>query len=301
MEELKQLPPAAFEDAGPPGSTASRRAWKPPPARWARASPTPSAWRWPRSCWRANSTGPGYDIVDHHTYVFLGDGCLMEGISHEACSLAGTLGLDKLIAFYDDNGISIDGQVEGWFTDDTPKRFEAYGWHVIAGVDGHDREAIDAAIVPRRKAARQADADLLQDRDRQGRAEQGRHATSRTARRSARSEVAATREALGWHYAPFEVPAEIYAAWDARASGASAEAEWDARSRPMPGASRPRRPSSSAAIQGELPADWSRTRPRCSRSPPRRQDRAGRHAQGSQHAIEGFAPCCRNCSAARPT
>ncbi len=94
----------------------------------------------------AHFNRPGHDIVDHHTYVFLGDGCLMEGISHEACSLAGTLGLGKLIAFYDDNGISIDGEVEGWFTDDTPKRFEAYGWHVVRGVDGHDADAIKAAI-----------------------------------------------------------------------------------------------------------------------------------------------------------
>ena len=89
------------------------------------------AWRSPKRCWPRSSTGPGFDVVDHHTYVFLGDGCLMEGISHEACSFAGTLGLGKLIGFYDDNGISIDGKVQGWFTDDTPKRFEAYGWHVV--------------------------------------------------------------------------------------------------------------------------------------------------------------------------
>ncbi len=120
--------------------SASRPAWRPPPARSARGSPTRSAWRSPSGCWPPSSTGPGHTIVDHHTYVFLGDGCLMEGISHEACSLAGTLELGKLIAFYDDNGISIDGKVEGWFTDDTPMRFAAYGWHVIPNVDGHDAE-----------------------------------------------------------------------------------------------------------------------------------------------------------------
>ena len=113
---------------------------------WPRAGQRRRAWRSPRSCLRPEFNRPGHTIVDHHTYVFVGDGCLMEGISHEACSLAGTLGLGKLIAFYDDNGISIDGETKGWFTDDTPRRFEAYGWHVVAHVDGHDVEAVDAAI-----------------------------------------------------------------------------------------------------------------------------------------------------------
>ena len=146
IDELQAFPPTAFEDAGPSGSRRDRRAWKPPPGRSARASPMRSAWRWRSACSRPSSTGPAHAIVDHHTYVFLGDGCLMEGISHEACSLAGTLKLGKLIALYDDNGISIDGHVEGWFTDDTPKRFEAYGWHVIPEVDGHDVDAVDRAI-----------------------------------------------------------------------------------------------------------------------------------------------------------
>ena len=129
---------------------------------------------------------PGHAIVDHRTYVFVGDGCLMEGISHEACSLAGTLGLGKLIAFYDDNGISIDGEVDGWFTDDTPKRFEAYGWHVIRDVDGHDVAAVDAAIRDAKARRRQADAHLLQDRS-SARARPTRPARpKRTARRSAR-------------------------------------------------------------------------------------------------------------------
>ena len=126
----------------------------------------------------------GHDVVDHHTYVFFGDGCLMEGISHEACALAGAWKLDKLIAVYDDNGISIDGAVAPWFIDDTPKRFEAYGWHVIANVDGHDVDAVDAAIATGAREHRQADADLLQDDDRQGRADARRHRQG--ARRSAR-------------------------------------------------------------------------------------------------------------------
>ena len=144
IERAQALPPAALARRRATRKSASRPASRPPPARSARASPTRSAWRSPRSCSRPSSTAPGHAIVDHHTYVFVGDGCLMEGISHEACSLAGTLGLGKLIAFYDDNGISIDGEVEGWFTDDTPQRFEAYGWHVIRDVDGHDVDAVDA-------------------------------------------------------------------------------------------------------------------------------------------------------------
>jgi transketolase len=135
---------------------------------------------------------PGHEIVDHHTWVFLGDGCLMEGISHEACSLAGTLGLGKLIAFYDDNGISIDGKVEGWFTDDTPKRFAAYGWQVIRNVDGHDPRRSQGGD-PRSQPTEQADADLLQDRDRLGRAQQAGHRRPRTASPLGADEVAATR------------------------------------------------------------------------------------------------------------
>jgi transketolase len=121
---------------------ASRPAWKPPPARWARASPTRWAWRWPRSCWRSEFNRDGHAVVDHHTYVFMGDGCLMEGISHEACALAGAWKLNKLIALYDDNGISIDGQVAPWFIDNTALRFAAYGWNVIGPVDGHDAAAV---------------------------------------------------------------------------------------------------------------------------------------------------------------
>ncbi|MBS3962743.1 MAG: transketolase [Sandarakinorhabdus sp.] len=174
----------------------------------------------------------GHTVVDHHTYVFLGDGCLMEGISHEVCSLAGTLRLPKLIAFYDDNGISIDGHVEGWFTDDTPKRFEAYGWNVIARVDGHDPAAVDAALRQAKQQAAAADGKptliCCQTVIGQGSPNKaGTHDVHGAALGAA--EVAATRAALGWEHAPFEVPAELYAAWDARAHGASAEADWAQR------------------------------------------------------------------------
>ena len=175
---------------------------------------------------------PGHTIVDHHTYAFLGDGCLMEGISHEACSLAGTLRLSKFIAFYDDNGISIDGHVEGWFTDDTPKRFEAYGWNVIPAVDGHDTAAVDAALLAARAQSARADGKptLICCRTVIGKGspnKAGTHDVHGAALGAA--EVAATREALGWTAAPFEIPAHIAEAWDGRAAGAAAESEWSAR------------------------------------------------------------------------
>jgi transketolase len=155
---------------------------------------------------------PGHDIIDHFTYVFLGDGCLMEGISHEACSLAGTLGLGKLIAFYDDNGISIDGEVEGWFTDDTPA-LRAYGWQVLPPVDGHDPEAVKAAIEAARVATGQPT--LICCRTIIGKGspnKQGSEATHGAP--LGEDEVAATRAAIGWPHAPFEIPADIYAAWE---------------------------------------------------------------------------------------
>ncbi|MEZ3133627.1 transketolase [Stutzerimonas kunmingensis] len=170
---------------------------------------------------------PGHNIVDHNTYVFLGDGCMMEGISHEVCSLAGTLGLNKLIAFYDDNGISIDGEVHGWFTDDTPRRFEAYGWQVIRNVDGHDADEIQMAI----ETARKSDRPTLiccktiigfGSPNKQGKEESHGAALGD-------AEIALTREALGWKHGPFEIPAEIYAEWDARQKGADAENEWNKR------------------------------------------------------------------------
>jgi transketolase len=167
---------------------------------------------------------PGFDVVDHHTYVFVGDGCLMEGISHEACSLAGTLGLSKLVVLYDDNGISIDGRVEGWFLDDTPKRFEAYGWNVIRSVDGHDVDAVDAAITQAKKSDKPTliccktvigkGAPTMQGTDKVHGAALGD------------KEIAATREALGWSDVPFEMPADVYTAWDAKKSGALLEQDW---------------------------------------------------------------------------
>ncbi|MDP5210152.1 transketolase [Microbulbifer sp. 2205BS26-8] len=169
---------------------------------------------------------PGYELIDHRTYAFIGDGCLMEGISHEACSLAGTLGLGKLIVFYDDNGISIDGEVEGWFTDDTPKRFESYGWHVIPDIDGHDATAIKAAI---EKARTHTDKPSIiccktvigfGSPNKQGREEC--HGAP-----LGEDEIALVRETLDWPHAPFEIPEAIYAGWDARAKGEAQEDEWN--------------------------------------------------------------------------
>ncbi|ANI62934.1 transketolase [Pseudomonas sp. CT11-2] len=170
---------------------------------------------------------PGHNVVDHHTYVFLGDGCMMEGISHEVSSLAGTLGLGKLIAFYDDNGISIDGEVEGWFTDDTPKRFESYNWQVIRNVDGHDPEEIKIAIETARKSAQPT---LICCKTTIGFGspnKQGKEDCHGAPLGDA--EIALTREALKWNYGPFEIPADIYAEWDAKEAGRAAEAEWDQR------------------------------------------------------------------------
>ena len=170
---------------------------------------------------------PGFNIVDHHTWLFLGDGCLMEGISHEACGLAGTLKLGNLIAIWDDNGISIDGHVEGWFAEDTAARFRAYGWHVIEGVDGHDPEAVDAAV---REAKSVTDKpSLLCCKTIIGFGSPNK-ANSHDCHGSAlgADEVALVRERLQWPYAPFEIPGEIYAAWDATEKGAQVQQEWDA-------------------------------------------------------------------------
>ena len=170
---------------------------------------------------------PGFEVVDHRTWVFLGDGCLMEGISHEACSLAGTLGLGRLIAFYDDNGISIDGEVHGWFTDDTPRRFEAYGWHVIPGVDGHDadavRRAIDAALAETTRPSLICCKTII---GWGAPNKQGTEATHGSALGEA--EVAAARLELDWPHPPFEVPEDIRRGWDARARGREIESAWQA-------------------------------------------------------------------------
>ena len=169
---------------------------------------------------------PGFNVVDHHTYVFVGDGCLMEGISHEVCSLAGALRLNKLVVLYDDNGISIDGKVEGWFIDDTPKRFEAYHWNVIRNVDGHDAAAVDAAIAAAKKSDKPT---LICCKTVIGKGAPNMQGTDKVHGAAlGDKEIAATREAIGWEHAPFEIPADVYAAWDAKASGQKLEGEWDA-------------------------------------------------------------------------
>jgi len=196
----------------------------------------------------------GHKIVDHNTYVFMGDGCLMEGISHEVCSLAGTLGLNKLIAFYDDNGISIDGEVHGWFTDDTPRRFEAYGWQVIRNVDGHDAEEIQIAL----ETARKSDRPTLiccktiigfGSPNKQGKEESHGAALGD-------AEIALTREALGWKHGPFEIPAEMYAEWDAKQKGADAENEWNKRFAAYEAEFPALASEFKRRMAGELPADF---------------------------------------------
>ena len=199
---------------------------------------------------------PGHEIVDHYTYAFLGDGCLMEGVSHESCALAGTWGLSKLIAFWDDNGISIDGLVEGWFTDNTPKRFEAYGWQVIANVNGHDPQALQAAI-----SAAKADSErptLICCKTVIGAGspnKAGSHDVHGAPLGDA--EVAAVRARIGWNSPPFEIPQEVYQAWDAREKGAASEAEWNrqfaqyAQAHPQLAAEFKRR------MANDLPAGWS--------------------------------------------
>ena len=169
---------------------------------------------------------PGHTVVDHYTYAFMGDGCLMEGISHEACSLAGTLGLGKLVAFYDDNGISIDGEVEGWFTDDTPQRFAAYGWHVIAGVDGHDPVAIKAAIEQAR--AETGKPSIICCKTIIGKGSPNKQGKEEChGAPLGDDEIALVRKTLGWAHAPFEIPQAIYDGWNARPRGEAAEQDWN--------------------------------------------------------------------------
>jgi len=230
---------------------------------------------------------PGHAIVDHRTYLFCGDGCLMEGISHEACSLAGTLKLGKLMLFYDDNGISIDGETSGWFTDDTCKRFEAYGWNVICGVDGNDVEAVDAAI---RKAQAVTDQPSFID----CRTEIAKGAPHKAGTAEAHGaplgekEVAATRAAIGWPHPPFEVPEAIYAAWNARARGAAVEDTWAklfARYRseyPELAAEFTRR------THGELPVSWSETANALTQAQAAKAETIATR-KASQQAIEAYA------------
>jgi len=198
---------------------------------------------------------PGYDIVDHHTWVFLGDGCLMEGISHEACALAGAWKLHKLIALYDDNGISIDGQVAPWFVDDTPARFKAYGWRVIGPIDGHDVDAVERAIADAKNTADRPT--LIVCKTHIGKGSPNRANTAKAhGEPLGADEIALTRKALGWEHAPFEIPPQVYADWDARARGQKQQAGWEARfalykaAHPELGSAFERR------MQGALPADF---------------------------------------------
>jgi transketolase len=231
---------------------------------------------------------PGHEIVDHHTYVFVGDGCLMEGISHEACSLAGTLGLGKLVVFYDDNGISIDGHVKHWFTDDTPQRFAAYGWHVVPGVDGHDVDAVDAAIQAAQLERRRPSLVCCKTVIAKGAPTKANTHEAHGAPLG-KEEVVATRAAIGWPHPPFEVPGHVREAWDARDKGAALEAAWNERfaayQRKLPElAAQFRR-----RMAGELPGGWAElVRTLVERANAKAETVATR--KSSQNALEGFGP-----------
>ncbi|WP_130099707.1 transketolase [Siccibacter turicensis] len=198
---------------------------------------------------------PGHDIVDHHTYVFMGDGCLMEGISHEVCSLAGTLGLGKLIGFYDHNGISIDGETEGWFTDDTAKRFEAYNWHVVHEIDGHDPQALKQAIEEAQRVTDKPSLIIC-------RTVIGFGSPNKAGKEEAHGaalgdeEVALTRKQLGWNYPPFEIPKEIYQAWDARERGQQQESAWNEKFAAYEKAHPELAREFSRRMGGGLPENW---------------------------------------------
>ena len=233
---------------------------------------------------------PGHELIGHDTYAFVGDGCLMEGISHEACSLAGTLGLSRLIVFYDDNGISIDGEVRDWFADDTPACFEAYGWNVLRGVDGHDMNAIDAAIVQARAhAADGRGPTLICCRTVIGRGAPTKAGTEKVhGAPLGAAEIAAARKAMGWNHPPFEIPREIYQYWDARARGSDLQSEWQSRfdryaeAHPELAAELCRR------MAGELPADFAeRARAFVLSTQDKAESIASRKA--SQQAIAAFA------------
>jgi len=230
---------------------------------------------------------PGHAIVDHHTYVFMGDGCMMEGISHEAASLAGTWKLGKLVAFYDDNGISIDGQVKGWLTDDTPRRFEAYGWHVIPHIDGHDVDAVDAAI----KAAHAVTdkPSLLCCKTTIGKGAPNKAGTEHVHGAAlGDKEVAATRAALGWTYAPFEVPQAIYDRWSARERGAMLEKSWDEKFAAYRAAFPERAVEFSRRIAGDLPATFEATAAQFIAAQAAKAETVATR-KASQQAIEAYA------------
>ncbi|WP_192867867.1 transketolase [Thaumasiovibrio subtropicus] len=196
----------------------------------------------------------GHDVVDHFTYVFMGDGCLMEGVSHEACSLAGTLGLGKLIAFWDDNGISIDGEVEGWFTDDTQKRFESYGWHVLA-VDGHDSDAINAAIEAAKAETTKPTIICCKTIIGFGSPNKaGSHDCHGAP--LGHDEIAAAREFLGWEHGPFEIPADVYAEWDAKEAGAAKQSAWEEKLAAYEAAYPELAAEFKRRVAGDLPAEF---------------------------------------------
>ena len=234
---------------------------------------------------------PGLTIVDHHTYVFLGDGCMMEGISHEACSLAGTLGLGKLIALYDDNGISIDsekGRIDHWFSDDTPKRFEAYGWHVVAGVDGHDSDAVDRALRAAREVTDRPSLICCKTVIGMGSPNKANTGAVHGAALG-EAEVTATRKNIGWEYPPFEIPQAIYQAWDARPQGARLQEEWNQ----LFAKYRKQHPELAAEflrrLAGTLPAGFhGRVESLVTKTREKAENIASRKA--SQNAIEGLAP-----------
>jgi transketolase len=231
---------------------------------------------------------PGFETVNHHTYVLVGDGCLMEGISHEVCSLAGALALGKLIAIYDDNGISIDGDVEGWFRDDTPKRFEAYGWHVIPGVDGHDVGAVDRAIQAAKGVADKPS--LICCKTVIGKGAPRRAGTAKAHGEAlGAEEVAATREAIGWPYPPFEIPRDIYDGWDARKRGAELQRAWHEKFARYENAHPQLAHEFRRRQAGELPGDW---KDRCAALLEKTSTKAESVAtrKASQNALEGLAP-----------
>lgn len=197
----------------------------------------------------------GHDIVNHNTYAFMGDGCMMEGISHEACSLAGTLGLGKLVAFWDDNGISIDGEVEGWFADDTPKRFEAYGWHVIRHVDGHDAAAINAAIEEAKAETAKPTLICCKTIIGFGSPNKAGSHDCHGAPLGA-EEIKAAREFLGWNHGPFEIPTEVYAEWDAKEAGKAKQASWNEKFAAYTAAFPELAAEFTRRMNGGLPANW---------------------------------------------
>jgi len=236
----------------------------------------------------AHYNRPDFSVIDHRTWVFLGDGCLMEGISHEACSLAGTLGLGKLICFYDDNGISIDGEVHGWFSDDTPARFRAYGWQVIASVDGHDAAAVSRAID--QAIANTEQPTLICCKTVIGFGAPNKQGTEAThGAPLGTAEVAAAREVLGWSAAPFEIPPAIAAAWDSRDQGAAAERNWQQLMK----AYRSKHADLAAELErrlaGQLPADW-QAQAATAIHKIAANDKPLATRKDSQNALEAFAP-----------